>query len=288
MKLCSFDVGIKNLAYCIIEKTETKFNVYDWNIINISDQDKKERFTCNYTIDKRKCSKYSKKYYLLNDIKYGICEEHANKCADLIYDKIHDTNIICNYVKKCKNNANYNFKENINVCDMHIKKEIKLIKVKNQNVNYESTNILAKNMFDRLDAIQKMQECSMILIENQPSLTNPIMKTIGTLLFAYFIMKGKNVKLMSPLNKLKLNKEITADVLGNCKNKPETRKQTKKLGIIYTKILLGDTFNMIKEHNKIDDLCDAFLQGHTYMYKDYKIDKADYDKLTIVNKIVLD
>ena len=41
MKICSFDVGIKNLAYCIIEKKDDGFDILDWNIINISNQDKK-------------------------------------------------------------------------------------------------------------------------------------------------------------------------------------------------------------------------------------------------------
>ena len=32
--LLSFDVGIKNLAYCLIDKDETGWYILDWNIIN--------------------------------------------------------------------------------------------------------------------------------------------------------------------------------------------------------------------------------------------------------------
>ena len=35
MKLMSFDVGIKNLAYCIMEYDGVKLNIIDWNIINL-------------------------------------------------------------------------------------------------------------------------------------------------------------------------------------------------------------------------------------------------------------
>ena len=32
--ICSWDVGIKNLAYCVIEKTNV-IKIVDWNIINL-------------------------------------------------------------------------------------------------------------------------------------------------------------------------------------------------------------------------------------------------------------
>ena len=43
MKLLSFDVGIKNLAYCIIEYKNDKLDIIDWNIINLC---KKNNFKC--------------------------------------------------------------------------------------------------------------------------------------------------------------------------------------------------------------------------------------------------
>ena len=56
-----------------------------------------------------------------------------------------------------------------------------------------------------------------ILIENQPSLKNPNMKTIACILYSYFVMRGiidkeknkspiKFVKFISPSNKLKVDK----------------------------------------------------------------------------------
>ena len=38
MKIVSWDVGIKNLAYCIMEKkddTNTPYKIYNWGNINI-------------------------------------------------------------------------------------------------------------------------------------------------------------------------------------------------------------------------------------------------------------
>ena len=35
VKIISIDVGIKNLAYCCLEKTESGIDILDWDIINI-------------------------------------------------------------------------------------------------------------------------------------------------------------------------------------------------------------------------------------------------------------
>ena len=36
MKVLSFDVGIKNLAYCLLEKTNDEIHILNWGIVNIS------------------------------------------------------------------------------------------------------------------------------------------------------------------------------------------------------------------------------------------------------------
>ena len=40
----SFDVGIVNLAYCIIKKEGEKFEILKWDLINIDDN----KITCNH------------------------------------------------------------------------------------------------------------------------------------------------------------------------------------------------------------------------------------------------
>ena len=43
MKILSFDVGIRNLAFCIINKTDTDFKIEDWGLIDLDD----DRKLCN-------------------------------------------------------------------------------------------------------------------------------------------------------------------------------------------------------------------------------------------------
>ena len=119
-----------------------------------------------------------------------------------------------------------------------------------------------------------------VIIENQPSLKNPKMKSISETLYNYFLCRGiidtkvtmspiTIVKYISPSNKLKLNKDNTALVLSNAKNVSDTYKLTKELGIKYTKMLIKnmpDKLTHLSNYKKKDDLCDAFLQGYHYMY----------------------
>ena len=36
----SFDIGIKNLALCILKKTDTEISILDWRIISLADKKK--------------------------------------------------------------------------------------------------------------------------------------------------------------------------------------------------------------------------------------------------------
>ena len=76
------------------------------------------------------------------------------------------------------------------------------------------------------------------------------------------------VKYISPSNKLKINKDNTQLVLSTSKNKTETYKLTKELGILYCYQFL-ETMPHWKAHldkyKKKDDLCDSLLQGLYYL-----------------------
>ena len=59
MKIISFDVGIKNLAYCIfnIENPGSPIIIENWNVLNLLD-DKPNVATCNcHLVNKKKSDK---------------------------------------------------------------------------------------------------------------------------------------------------------------------------------------------------------------------------------------
>jgi hypothetical protein len=72
MKILSFDVGIKNLAYCLLD-TENK-SILDWGIINISVDT-----TCDHVSKDKCCDKTATK--IIKDGEFKLCTGHTKlKC----------------------------------------------------------------------------------------------------------------------------------------------------------------------------------------------------------------
>lgn len=297
MKIVSFDVGIKNLAYCVIEKLDTQnndFKILEWGIINLAENQKQ----CGFINKKnKKCNS-------------NACFVHNNnyfcKAHNKVFSKNHDfaltpMDTVMEMVAKeekcacidvqCKKKASFVFEEK-SYCEKHGKlvvknKKLELCtkKIPKQNANRTGINILAKSIFNKLDSLTALLTVNEVLIENQPGLINPTMKTISSFLFSYFYIRGiidkksiQSVNFFSPSNKLKVNKKQTDVVLKKEKEKENKAKDngkeiytlTKNLGIAYcTAILKGcnsDKIEILNKAEKKDDLCDAFLQGFFYLF----------------------
>ena len=58
--ILSFDVGIKNLAYCLLKKSDIEFKITDWGIINLVEDMQKCMFCGN---GGKQCEKLAKFCY---------------------------------------------------------------------------------------------------------------------------------------------------------------------------------------------------------------------------------
>ena len=75
MKLISFDVGIKNMAYCILDLCNNEIKIDKWGIMNLIEDDMIETCKCNAVLkNKKTCNK--KAYY--NKDNLFFCKNHAN------------------------------------------------------------------------------------------------------------------------------------------------------------------------------------------------------------------
>ena len=297
MKILSFDVGIKNLAFCLIEKEDdtNEFKINEWGIINLM----RDQQTCQYLLRTKKlCEKpacneiYHSDKIMISD-KIYCCNAHKDKMIPSIIKQKCDFN--CLY---CDNKSEYcltTYKTGF--CKMHYDKKHesfeKKIKIKKKHVvkcgkmPFQDISILLFNIID--NEHPNFINCDYVLIENQPSLRNPISKSISCLLYSYFVIRGiidvkniKEIKFISPSNKLKVdikntNKVITKDI----KDKTIIYKLTKKLGIKYCKSLINDSdLEILNQYKKKDDMCDAFLQGFQYLFN--PVPQIYIDKLSIV------
>ncbi len=64
MKILSIDVGIKNLALCIVETTDTGFRIKFWEVINLCEE--KTKICECHTKNKKEFVKCTKEGYFTN------------------------------------------------------------------------------------------------------------------------------------------------------------------------------------------------------------------------------
>lgn len=134
-------------------------------------------------------------------------------------------------------------------------------------------NILAKDIYSICDELLQQLEIirsnfiaiDTVLIENQPCMKNPTMKSIQMMIFTYFKMHRKNVVLISACNKIKVSKN------DNPKEKL-SYSQKKKKSIELTRLYIDGTKHqrILEAEKKKDDLADCFLQAVYYFEHNIK------------------
>jgi hypothetical protein len=230
--LLTFDIGIKNLAYCIIRYTKHEKNNFDilyWGILDISYQGLK----CDFIID------ISKK----NNISIG-CNNYS-----YFYTQNNDVNNIeKNYISYCKNHAN-----KINITNPFLFKSLK--KISSNTKLKDSFNQQVERLLIKLDTFYKelieniydynsnTQEFKLInqldiYIENQPVLKNPIMKTISIVLYTFFNIK----KIIFP-NIINSVNFVSATI----KTKPLFINKLKKIFPLNTAIITTNNYQNRKQ-----------------------------------------
>jgi hypothetical protein len=226
MKIISIDVGIKNLAYCVLEIESTSENnvqalkILNWDSINLCEN--KEAFKC------MKCLKKAAYYcYLANEDveKTYWCSVHSKKIANK-----HAI------VEEAKVSAN--------------------------KMDLVSIGLAIKKALD--SRFVSVDDIAHIVIENQISPIATRMKTIQGMLMQYFIMRGiTSLTFASAINKLKAFTDKKKKISYKDRKKlgiDVTAKLVNELPLL--KNAWTDYF---KNHQKKDDLADSFLQGVWYL-----------------------
>lgn len=278
MLILSFDVGIKNLSFCIIEYDEEtkKVEIKEWGIINLL----KDKIDGQKKCDK--CSKFANCKTKNDELHF--CKKHQKlikKLKPFNLEKIDKKLDKC-CMEKCKKKVKYTLNDK-NICASHkveLQKEYnnsyRVLKIKTINCKTVAINeILIKIIKEFDEKYLHFLLCDKVLIELQPVLKGPKMKTISNHIYSYFLINGvcneqlnmESVSYILATNKLKLIDENKEKDLKIYKNR-------KKIGIENTKIVLEklnqETFTKIfEESKKKDDLADALLQSLYYLQVNY-------------------
>lgn len=242
--ILAWDVGIKNLAYCKLklDYNEDTMTILDWNIISLTG----DKIKCN------KCIKIATFQYTNHENKtLYFCATHVDKFSvDLAKNKDYICQKLNTKKVKCcdKNthmiipNTDYGWcKDHYDAEFAKYEKKYKIKKFKQESCMKAKPHELVLSLYEKLDDIadELLDEVDEIIIENQPSLKNPTMKTVSTILFTYYVDRGiyqrdenpvKDVKFVAPSGKLKVD-DIDQSLL--------TYKDTKKIAIYYTRSLIN-------------------------------------------------
>lgn len=117
-------------------------------------------------------------------------------------------------------------------------------------------NDLVKNIINELDQLN-LCGIEKVIIENPPSMKNPILKSVSMVLYVYFTMKDKPTEFISPSRKLtkQQNKELSYK-----ERKAESvKKVLETIGQLNLKLLEGYT--------RLHDICDCINQAIAYICK---------------------
>lgn len=264
MKLLSIDVGIKNLALCLINlNPDLTFEIKKWEVVNLCE----DKIMCCETTKSKPCKHEAK--YSKNNI--NLCKTHTKGKPFLIppvnlsekalkKTKLEDLILLAKEYnieipeKKPTKNA---ILERIHA--MLTEKYFEPIKsVKADDLDLVKIGI---NLKIKLDSLFVPGEIDTIVIENQISPIANRMKTLQGMISQYFIMMGiHDICFYSASNKLK---QFTT-------TKNTTYAERKQLGIMYVNELFNnypcvETWKaFFLKHSKKDDLADSLLQGLSY------------------------
>jgi len=266
MKILSIDVGIKNLAFCLFDKSPTadQFKVTKWDIIDISEQE--NTIICGFAEKNVICNKPAK--FKKDDKCY--CLKHSKK-QQIQIPTLEQKPA---FINKQKIQKLYEIAESHNIKYETKIKKVDLIKLINEhiNVNYFQSieskkaadvdlfniGLNIKTKFNKL--FENEGKIDYVIIENQIGPLAIRMKTIQGMIVQYFIMSNLNVEhieFISASNKLK-----DCDVKD--KGKYSDRKKlgiAKCLELITTDFRFSEHVDYFNKHKKKDDLSDSFLQG---------------------------
>ena len=229
MRIASFDIGIKHLGLCILDISgNNEHKIERWNVINVL-EDRENR--CDM-IDKKekRCDKIAT--IKVSD-KYCCDKKGCIKSVDLLYP-------ISQYQR------------------IQLKKNKPVIKEPLFSLCSSINSVLG-------DYIEDIIKCDIVVLENQPVLKNPTMKSVQMFIYSYCLINGvKNIALFNANKKLDIYDGEEIDTKG--KSGYALRKY---LSIEYTRYFLRkngfeDRIEFFEKNKKMDDLADCYLQGLTY------------------------
>ena len=333
-KCIGWDIGIKNLSYCVLESNinddvnlentfifnNKKYNICEWKDISLVAQIESNLATAgevshiNNTLvccgtknsSKKKkndeenniislCGK--KAFYAKEEVSpegeySGLCKTHFKK---LKIARLPILSVKKCWTEGCSSKPIQVFKAHIfkGFCKKHIN-EMNKAKTHTDadffKINHAKTtskidiNQLGISLFQELNKIKEIiTDPSIILLENQPVLKNPTMKSMQMFIYSFYLMSilesnieltNKKLQCYCASKKLDMIKHLTEEEQTSITTFIDTVKnpyqKNKKMAIMIVESLLKNNskwLDFFKSNSKQDDLADSLLMTLHYFTK---------------------
>jgi len=277
-RIISFDVGIKNLAYCILDVNGEKTTIVDWNVLNLCDSSlstPQPISVCSEILkNKKPCGKTAK--YKKGPI--CMCEKHAklsrtyvlpqpcNSLGSLKKKTVEDIKTLYQSLLPPPSTFPKKIDMIHELVSFHANRSWEPIVVTKKNASTVDLISVGRSLYNQLSRIEIMRTGTHVIIENQISPIANRMKTIQGMLAQHFISLGvSNIEFVSSGNKLKNFQQIS--------DATTPYQKHKKDAVIHCKAILDEMkedkwIAFFSEHAaKKDDLADCFLQGIWFLKK---------------------
>jgi len=268
MKIISFDVGIKNLAYCIFDVSQS-IHIADWRVVSLMNHET-PTLTCTCKKSKKAGDAVCNRIAKYKKGAEAFCATHAKSQSQWLvpeakYKSVKKLNmekllLLCDQLGQ-KSAVDKKKKPEVLLFLTDYLAQRCLEQIGKSTVSANNTDLVSigKNMKTVLSDILP-EDITGVLIENQISPIANRMKTIQGMLAQYFIMVYEpiDVEFISSANKLKM-----------FQTEGTTYKDHKKDEVHFCEELLEKNHWMSFWTNakKKDDLADCFLQGIWYLKK---------------------
>jgi hypothetical protein len=317
-----WDIGIKNLAYCIIEPLETSsddaiqfnntyYKIHKWADISLVSQIESNLQNsgevslintvmkcCSPKTDKLNApicgnnAVYCAEELNANGEYKGYCKNHFKKLG---IARMPEINVRKCYHAECTGNVSQVLKNHIYMgyCKKHVNEMIKnngknagdFLKINRAKTTSKiDINHLGIALFQELDKIKTdILQPDVILLENQPVLKNPTMKSMQMFLYSYFLMRhmessggigDKKLQCYTASKKLDLIKFFETSVQKTIQTTLDTVKsnyqKNKKQSIMMVEYMLKNNKRwkeFFDKNPKQDDLADSLLMTLHYFEK---------------------
>jgi len=299
--IISFDIGIKNLAYCVF--TLPTLSVVVWDVVNLVPAVESTAPLCNCLKIKGGGVCGKKATYTHGETNY--CLVHSKNSGKLLPSKETSPP----FIKKLKLDELVAFYEKhciivppgakkptlVESAIQHFESRclVPIVKPKTSNANQVHLVDIGKRIKIEFDERLKtlLPQITHVILENQISPIAGRMNTIQGMLSQYFIMRNDSIHIefISSIGKLKGLVQTQTESVESSPLDKAVYKEHKSDGIFFCKQFLENNIQLIslkqiiEASHKKDDLADSFLQGIYYMKRGNLISYNDKFQISTIS-----